>query len=62
MEISEAQLHSFIALYKREFGRELTLTEAQPKALCLLHFASLCISPLEKIEESDINEVSNTSV
>jgi len=53
MELQERHLHSFIALYKKEFGKELTMAEAQEKALSLLRFVSLCFTPIEKTREND---------
>jgi len=62
MELQERHLQSFIALYKKEFGKELTMNEAQEKALSLLRFVSLCIKPLENKKISAINNKSNTSI
>jgi hypothetical protein len=54
VELSEAQLQSFIVLYENEFGITLTLAEAQEQAISLLYFVSLCINPLAKNTTSDI--------
>jgi hypothetical protein len=53
MELQERHLQSFIALYRKEFGKELTMSEAQEKALSLLRFVSLCITPIEKSPKDD---------
>lgn len=54
MELTEAQLHSFIDLYQKELGITLSKDQAHEKALSLLYFVSLCMQPLEKIKENDI--------
>lgn len=53
MELQERHLQSFIALYKHEFGKDLTMEEAQEKALSVLRFVSLCLTPIEKCEKDD---------
>lgn len=41
MELSEQQLNEFRALYKRRFGVDLTLKEAQEEALALLNLMKI---------------------
>ena len=53
MEISEAQLQSFIMLYKKEFGITLSPVEAQTSASSLLRLLAISIPPLEIPEEDD---------
>jgi hypothetical protein len=57
VELSEAQLESFIALYEKKFGIALTKSEAQQKALRLLQYVLLCVKPLAKVNNRDINKM-----
>lgn len=61
MEISTEQLQSFITLYKNGLGVTLTPAEAQQKALSLLRFLAISVTPLEKIEGSDTMKVPDSS-
>jgi len=56
VELTETQLQSFTELYQHEFGIVLSKADAQQKALSLLSFVSLCVPPLEKSGQDDINE------
>jgi len=51
MEITEAQLQSFIELYKKELHISLTPGEAQQKALSLLRFLALSVIPFQTNED-----------
>ena len=51
MQITDEQLGEFIALYKQEFGEELTGVEAQQSLLSLLRLMSVSVSPLENKAE-----------
>jgi hypothetical protein len=53
MELQERHLLSFIALYKKEFGKDITMAEAQEKALSVLRFVSLCLTPIDKHQKDD---------
>lgn len=48
MNISEAQLTSFKALYKKHFGEELSQEEALEKALKLVRMMQLVYKPITK--------------
>jgi hypothetical protein len=45
MEITQTQLQSFIELYKKELDISLTPVEAQQKALSLLRFLAISVTP-----------------
>ena len=57
MEIKEHRLLLFIELYKETFGITLTRSEAHQKASLLLQYVLLCLKPLAKIDEDDINNM-----
>ena len=57
MELTEAQLQSFIDLYHKKFDIILTKSEAQQKASILLQYVLLCVKPLAKADENDINNM-----
>jgi hypothetical protein len=57
MEIKEHRLLLFIELYKETFGVTLTRSEAHAKASLLLQYVLLCLKPLAKINEDDINNM-----
>ena len=59
MEIKEHNLLLFIELYKELFGEVLSRDEAFEKASLLLQYGLMCIKPLAKPEEDDINNMSN---
>ena len=59
MEITQTQLQRFIVLYKKELGISLTPVEAQQKALSLLRFLAVSITPLENIKRGDMIEKSD---
>jgi len=61
VELTEAQLQSFIELYEKKFGTTLNKAEAHKKALILLNYALLCITPLAKSNTNDINNMPNVS-
>lgn len=46
MELTEAQLQSFIALYKMEIGITLTPDQAKKEIASMMFFVSLCVQPL----------------
>lgn len=54
MEIREHRLLLFIELYREHFGVLLGRDEAHEKALLLINYAKLFISPVAKIDRSDI--------
>jgi hypothetical protein len=56
MEIKEYRLLLFIKLYREQFGVTLTREEAYRKASLLLHYTAMCLKPLAKIDEDDINK------
>lgn len=62
MELSEAQLQSFIELYKNELGMDITIAEAQERATSLLYFVSLCMKPVAKNTQSAINDMSDVNL
>jgi hypothetical protein len=61
MEIKEHRLLLFIKLYREQFGVELTRSQAYEKASLLAHYAHMCMKPLAKVDEHDINNESNAS-
>jgi hypothetical protein len=61
MEIKEHRLLLFIKLYREQFGIELTRDQAYKKAYLLLHYTRLCLKPLAKLDEDDINNRSNAN-
>lgn len=54
MEISPQQLQRFIDLYKEELDISLTPVQAQEKALGLIRFLAISLTPLEINPEDDI--------
>lgn len=48
MNISEAQLTNFKALYKKHFGEELSQEDAYEKALKLVRIMQLIYKPITK--------------
>ena len=46
MKFTEQELDSFIALYKKEFGDELSRAEAQQKATSLVSMVKLTYIPM----------------
>lgn len=54
MEISPQQLQRFIDLYKEELDISLTPAQAQEKALSLIRFLAISLTPLEINPEDDI--------
>jgi len=50
MKFTEQELNSFIALYKKEFGDELSKAEAQQKATALVSIVKLTYEPMTKKE------------
>jgi hypothetical protein len=61
MEIKEQDLLSFIELYKKQFSITLTRTEAHEMASLLLQHVFMCLKPLAKIDQRDINDMPNVS-
>jgi hypothetical protein len=61
VELTEAQLKSFIELYEQEFGIVLTKVEAQYQASRLLGYVLVCARPLAKAHANDINNMPNES-
>ena len=61
MQISEAQLQSFIDLYKKELNISLTEVEAQQKALSLIRFLAISVIPFDINKEDDRIEMSDLS-
>ena len=61
MDITNAQLQSFIELYNKELNISLTPVEAQQKALSLLRFLAISVTPLEINGDNDNIEVSDLS-
>ena len=61
MHISEAQLESFIDLYKKELNVSLTPVEAQQKALSLIRFLAISVVPFDINKDDDRIEVSDLS-
>lgn len=53
MNFTEQELNSFIALYKKEFGDELSRAEAQQKATALVSIVKLTYVPMT---EKEFNE------
>jgi len=50
MKFTEQELNSFIELYKREFGDELSKTEALEQATALVSIVKLTYIPMTKKE------------
>jgi len=61
MEIKDHRLLLFIELYKELHGVTLSRNEAYEQASNLLQYVLHCIKPLAKIDEDDINNMSNES-
>jgi hypothetical protein len=61
MEITEAQLQNFMALYEKELNISLSPPEAQSRALSLLRFLAMSVVPLEIREEDDTIEMLDLS-
>jgi hypothetical protein len=57
VELSESQLQSFIDLYQKKFGIVLSKGQAQEKATRLLQYVLLCVKPVAKVCENDINKM-----
>ncbi|MGY3215095.1 hypothetical protein [Mucilaginibacter sp. HD30] len=57
MEIKEHRLMLFIELYRGIHGISFSREEAYRKASLMLQYAMLCIRPLAKADESDINNM-----
>lgn len=53
MQITEAQLQSFIELYKKELNITLSPAQAQEKALSLLRFLAISVIPFDSFIEDD---------
>ncbi|MDN3581882.1 hypothetical protein [Mucilaginibacter flavus] len=61
MQIKEDRLQQFIELYEREFGVQLSISEATEKATRLLQYVYMCLKPLAKVSEDDITDMPNVS-
>jgi hypothetical protein len=61
MEITQTQLQSFIELYKKELDISLTPVEAQQKALSLLRFLAISVTPFDINEDFDKIELPDLS-
>jgi hypothetical protein len=57
MEIKEHRLVLFIEIYKELHGITLSREDAYKKASLLLQYAMLCIRPLAKAGQDDINKM-----
>jgi hypothetical protein len=53
MKITEAQLQSFIELYKKELSISLSPVDAQAKALSLLRFLAISVIAFDSFTEDD---------
>jgi hypothetical protein len=53
MQITEEQLDSFIALYKKEFGKDISRVDALRSAQSLIRLMGISVVPfpIEKFEE-----------
>ena len=61
MEPTEAQLQSFIELYKKELGITITPDQAKKEIASLMFFVSLCMKPVAENNYHDINKEPNVS-
>ena len=52
MKFTNKQLDSFIALYKQEFGEEITKSEALKQATALVSLVKLTYEPMSKRDYS----------
>ena len=53
MQITETQLQRFIELYRKELNISLSPVEAQQKAISLLRFLEISVTPFDIKENGD---------
>lgn len=61
MQITETQLQRFIELYRKELNISLSPVEAQQKAISLLRFLEISVTPFDIKENGDRIELSGLS-